>query len=439
MRIITLSFTLLLGFISAVSQDNAVLSGPMLGYAESKEAVVWVQLKEAGQVYAIFGLADANETPLRTEMVSTSANTANTAKLYFKNLTPGVTYQYRLVVNDTEQSFAYPLQFSTAPLWEYRTNPPAFSMALGSCTYINEAAVDRPGKAYGADYSIFESITKQAPDAMLWLGDNIYLRPVDWWSRSGYLDRYTHTRQKPELQELLAACPNFAIWDDHDFGPNDASGSWIHKDLALEAFRLFWANHTFGYRDLPGTMSAFRFRDVDFVLMDNRYNRTEQSANHPEHIFGKLQCDRLIDLLKQSRAPFKMVVTGGQFLNSAKVYENHSNYEEERQYLLDRLNQENLKGVVFLSGDRHHSEVSEYKLPNGNKVYEFTVSPLTSGPNENVEEINQYRVPGSLLQVRNFALLKMSGDFRNRILEVVFHDANGKAIFTHKIKEKSIY
>ncbi len=422
-----------------MGQSPDVLSGPMLGYSESKEAVVWLQLKEPGRVYAKYGEASAESLTMKTDGVATSANTANTAKLYFTNLKEGVKYRYEIVVNEQVQKLSYPLEFTAAPLWEYRTDPPEFTMAFGSCTYINEAAADRPGKPYGGAYAIFESIRSKEPDAMLWLGDNIYLRPVDWWTRSGYLSRYTHTRSLPELQSLMASCNHFAIWDDHDFGPNDASGSWIHKDVALETFKLFWANHSYGYWDLPGIMSAFRYRDVDFILMDNRYHRTEQSANHPEQIFGREQCDRLIDLLKQSRAPFKLVATGGQFLNSAQVYENHSNYEEERQYILDRLTQENIKGVVFISGDRHHSEVSEYTLANGHKVYEYTVSPLTSGPNTTVEEVNENRVKGSLLTARNFGLMKVTGKFRERILTFTFYDTDGKALFTHEITAESIY
>jgi alkaline phosphatase D len=433
--IIALSFL----FLSAYSQATKIQSGPMLGYAECQEAVVWLQLKNAGRVYARYGKKEDESLNLETKMVATSANTGNTAKLYFTNLAEGTEYRYQLIVDGEAQSFEYLLSFTTAPLWEYRTDPPAFTMAMGSCTYINEAATDRPGRPYGGQYEIFESIYQTQPDAMLWLGDNIYLRPTDWWTRSGYLNRYTHTRSLPQLQPLLASCNHFAIWDDHDFGPNDASGSWVQKDLALETFKLFWVNHTFGYRDLPGTMSAFRYRDVDFILMDNRYHRTEESATHPEHIFGKKQCDRLIDLLKQSRAPFKVVATGGQFLNSAKVYENHSNFEQERQYLLDRLDQENIKGVVFISGDRHHSEVMEYKLPGGNKVFEFTVSPLTSGPNTTVEEYNEHRVKGSLLTVRNFGLLNVSGPFRNRVLNFSFKNTQGKTLFTHILHEKDLH
>lgn len=411
----------------------AVQSGPMLGYAEMREAVVWIQLKEEGQVWAAYHAKTAPGDTFYTDSLLSQARDAFTAKLYLRRgMEPGKTYEYTIYVDGIKQNFPYPTELNTAPQWAYRTEPPSFTMALGSCTYINEEAYDRPGKAYGGGYSIFESIAAMKPDAMLWLGDNTYLRPADWWSRNGYLQRYTHTRSLPELQALLAACNHFAIWDDHDFGPNNTSGSWVHKDWALEAFKLFWPNPSYGYEDLPGTMTAFRYRDLDFILMDNRYHRTEEHQGAPEHIWGRKQTDRAIDLLLQSRAPYKFVVTGGQFLNSAQKYENHANYEEERSYFLQRIREEGIEGVVMISGDRHHSEVMEYRFPDGSLMHEFTVSPLTSSAAQPEEE-NHYRVKGSLLEERNYAILDVQGKRQEREVSIIYYSTEGKELFRYKL------
>ncbi len=435
MKRIALSIALLSCCLSLVAQSNKVQSGPVLGYAEMREALIWVQLRESSSAKIKYWAKDNPETNYWSNVVSSSDNTGNTLKFRLSKLEPGTEYQYELWVADEKQSFDFPLLFDTEPLWDYRTDPPPFKIAMGSCMYINEEKYDRPGKGYGGDYQILESIRSKSPDAMLWLGDNIYLREADYHSRSGYIARYTHTRKLPELQALMASCNNYAIWDDHDFGPNDASSSWVHRDMALEMFKLFWPNPSFGYRDLPCTFSAFNYRDCDFIMMDNRFYRTEQSETHPEHIFGKEQTDRMIDLLKQSRAPFKFVLTGGQFLNSAQVYENHSNYEEERAYILKRIEEENLKNVIFISGDRHHSEISSIELANGKAVYDITVSPLTSGAARNVKETNDHRVEGSLIQERNFALMTISGKRKERVLDLRYFNSQGEEILNWSIKE----
>jgi alkaline phosphatase D len=436
MKNIYLSLTLTIASLSAISQDIKVLNGPVLGYAEMREAIVWLQLTESASTYAVYDdLSTTEKEEFRTETVSCSPSTANTVKLRFTEVEPGRKYSYSIYVDGALQEFDFALTFSTEPLWDYRTEPPAFSFAAGSCIYVNESAYDRPGRPYGGDYGIFNEIEKLAPDALLWLGDNTYLREADYFSRTGYLKRYTHSRSIPELQSLMAKSNNYAIWDDHDFGPNDASGSWINRDIALEVFKLFWPNPSFGYRDMPSTFSAFNYRDCDFIMMDNRFYRTEVDNQGEGQIFGQTQIDRMIDILKQSKAPFKFVLSGGQLLNTAKVYENHSNYEEERHYIISRIEEENIRNVIFLTGDRHHSEYSQLELTNGNIIYDFTISPLTSSANKNEIEKNELRVAGSLIQERNFAIGNISGPRKQRVLDFTFYDNKGQVIKIYTIKE----
>jgi alkaline phosphatase D len=71
------------------------------------------------------------------------------------------------------------LQFRTPPLWQWRTDPPDFTLLTGSCAYINEEAYDRPGKPYGDGYSIFETMAQMRPDLTLWMGDNLYFHEAD--------------------------------------------------------------------------------------------------------------------------------------------------------------------------------------------------------------------------------------------------------------------
>jgi alkaline phosphatase D len=436
-----LLLTLLLsicGSIFGQSEDlNPLKSGPMLGFSEKREAAIWLQTKMPSEVYIQYAVKNIeNKSRIYiTEKQGAKKDFANTVTFYLRNLSPGTTYTYSIWVNEKQISTKEPLYFKTQTDWEHRTGPPEFSFATGSCVYINDETYDRPGKPYGRGYSIFESIRLKKPDAMIWLGDNTYLRPADWTTKSGYLSRYTHTRSLPEMQNLLSSCNHYAIWDDHDFGPNDASGSWIKKDMALEVFKMFWANPSYGYADLPGIMTAFRYNDADFIFMDNRFNRTENFKVGEKHIFGEKQTERLINLLKYSDSPFKFVVTGGQFLNTAQVFENHANFSTERDYILKRIEEEDIEGVIFLSGDRHHSEVMKLDLENGKTIYEFTVSPLTSGTAGNEEEVNKYRVKGSFIRQQNFAIMHFSGAFGERKLEVTYFGTDGSEIYKFQIAQ----
>lgn len=428
---------LVLGICSPIfGQQSLLQSGPMVGYSEMMEVLLWVQTKETASVkFAYWEKNNKKSTLQYTETATTEAHTAFTTKLIAKT-EQGKQYDYQLFINDKPCKFDYPTSFQSQKLWQWRENPPNFKMALGSCTYINEPEVDRPGKPYGGEYEIFTVIANSSPDMMLWLGDNIYLREVDWYTRTGILHRNTHARSTPEMQPLLANTHNYAIWDDHDFGPNDADGSFIHKDKTLEAFQLFWGNPTFGLPHLKGTMSQFLFNDIEFFLLDNRYYKSpNRRKTGKRQVLGEEQIEWLIDALSTSYAPFKMVAIGGQVLNTAPVYENYANYPDELNYLLKRLEEERIKGVIFLTGDRHHTELSKMVTESGYTLYDLTVSPLTSGTGSRaIEEPNRRRVEGTCVMQRNYGTIEFSGPRTKRELKITIFDVKGEELWTYEIK-----
>ncbi len=422
---------------SALAQKELLQSGPMLGYSEMREVLLWAQTKEAADVHFVYWPKGKKAEQKITPVIQTSSDQAFVAKIIADEVEPSLTYEYQLYINGKPLTFDYPTTFKTQPLFQWRSDAPDFKMAIGSCTYVNEPKYDRPGTPYGGDYQIFTSINQQQPDAMLWLGDNIYLREVDWFTRTGIHHRYTDARSLPEMQPLLAATHHYAIWDDHDFGPNDSDRSFIHKDLTLEAFKLFWGNPSYGLPNSKGITTFFQFHDIDFFLLDNRYHRSPNKRKTGERtILGKEQLEWLIDALAYSQSPFKMVAIGGQVLNTAPVYENYANHhKEERDYLLKRIEEEGIKGVIFLSGDRHHTELSKYTNDAGIDLYDVTISPLTSGSGRSADEPNTNRVEGTFLGQRNFGTLEFSGPRGERKLTIRTFDSNGKELWMREIMQ----
>ncbi|MCB0638944.1 MAG: PhoD-like phosphatase N-terminal domain-containing protein, partial [Lewinella sp.] len=188
----TIIFSLWIALLTAplFGQRELLQSGPMPAYSEMTEVMLWVQTTEPAEVqFAYWPKEAAAERQLSTTY-QTTADEAFTAHISVTGLEPGVTYGYQLLINDQAVSLSYPTEFQTQALWQYRTDPPTFTVAVGSCAYVNEPKYDRPGTPYGGDYQIFQAIHAKDPDAMLWLGDNTYLREVDWYSRSGVFHRY---------------------------------------------------------------------------------------------------------------------------------------------------------------------------------------------------------------------------------------------------------
>jgi alkaline phosphatase D len=424
----------------ALSGNEALRNGPMLGYVEMREALIWVQAKTFATVQVEYWEKARPDQKWRSDLVQTYKQSAFTAKCILGPLEPGTDYEYRVELNGEALSLPYPTTFSTQPLWQWRTDPPAFTLATGSCAYVNEPAYDRPGKPYGSSFQIYAHILERKPDLMLWLGDNTYLREVDWYTRSGIQHRYTHDRAVPELQPLLASTPQYAIWDDHDFGPNDSDGTWVHKETAWEVFRDFWGNPTFGVNGQKGCTTMFQFADVDFFLLDNRYFRTPNFCkNCPDRtVLGKEQLNWVKNALAASHAPFKIVAIGGQVLTTSQRNETYINLcAEEREDLLTFIEKEGIKGVIFLTGDVHYSELSAVKNAAGNWVFDLTTSPLTSGVNTDGPNRtdNKHRVPGTTTGEHNFSLLRFSGPREERQVEIKSINAEGKEVWSRTITQ----
>jgi alkaline phosphatase D len=340
-----------------------LLAGPMLGPSTLREATVWVMTDRPGAVTIDYRPVEQDRSgafrPAQAGRLTALAGPDGVAAIVVAGLEPGTRYEYHVEVDGRPVERPYALIFRTQPLWSFRTDPPAFTMAVGSCAYVNEEIYDRPGDSYGGGYEIFDAIAARQPDAMLWLGDNTYLREVDWESPEGIAHRYAHTRRLPELQRLLAVAPHYATWDDHDYGPNDSDRSYVLKSASLETFRRFWPNVTAGLPGVPGVFTQFRFHDVDFFLLDDRFHRSpnRSPADSQRTLLGPAQRQWLLDALTSSRAPFKVVAIGGQFLNPIAVFETASAMApEERAVILEEIGRRRIEGVVFLSGDRHHAE-----------------------------------------------------------------------------------
>ena len=424
------------------SQKTLLQSGPMVGYCEMTEAVIWAQTTKEASVRVDYYAKDKPSEVFSSKTYKSSENNYFTNHIVLTQLQQGKEYHYDLLINNQKIALPYDTSFSSKKLWQWREKAPDFTIALGSCSYISEEALDRPGKPYGSNYSIFESIAKKNPDIMLWGGDNVYLREADWDSKSGIYHRYTHTRSLKEMQPLLASTQNIAIWDDHDFGPDDSDRSFYNKYTTQQAFKDFWANKSYGVdaEQKEGIFSSYNWSDAEFFLLDNRFFKSPNKRLTGEKtMLGTAQIQWLIDALTYSRASFKIIVIGGQVLNTEAVFENYENYKSEKDFLLSEILANQIKGVVFISGDRHFTELSSLKRPNTYPLYDWTVSPLTSG-HGNLERItkepNTNRVPGSLFAQHVFGTLSFSGEKETRQMKLSLFDKDGAELW-NKIILKS--
>ncbi len=426
-----------------------VIAGPMMGYAEHTECLIWLQTRCAKNIVVQYRLKGSSDTYSEALQSNSDKDLCkpHISKFVLSNLSIGSTYEYKIVLDGSVQKFDYPLFFKSKVLWEWRSSPPDFTFLLGSCLYINDTAFDRPGKPYGASTEILKSMTSTPADLMIWLGDNTYTREADYSSGSGIESRYRHTRMEPNLQPFLAKINHYAIWDDHDFGDNDGNKSFELKDFSTDCFKNYWGNKTYGEKG-SGIYSNFRFSDAEFILLDDRTYRDESELDEnkiEKTQLGKNQLSWLKDKLKHSRASFKFVCVGGQFINEHTDKESFNLYKKEREEIIRFITDQKISGVIFLSGDRHHTELlknDSVTASLGYPLYDLTSSSITAGVSNILttkEAQNPQRVPNTLVAENNYCSIKISGPKRgDRTLLITCYDQKGLVKWGFTLNEREL-
>lgn len=419
-------------------------AGPMLGYVEMMEANIWVQTTEPATVSITYWPKAKPDSFMVGGSYETTKKTSNTAHIKLVNLKPGTTYGYRIFINGEEVSRSYPTEFKTQELWQWRKPAPDFSFALGSCLYINDKPYDRPGKPYGGNPDILLQISKLNPDLMLWLGDNIYFREADFYSPERMDYRYRDGRSISEMQPLLAKAINLAIWDDHDYGPNNSDHTYRMRQAALRLFKNYWFNPMYGTDETQGVFFRYKYSDVEFFMMDDRIHRAPDHKKDPEKAYlGNGQLKWLEDALVNSDATFKFIAVGNQVTNQYQDGETYSSYPAEYKRLMNFIRDQKIEGVVFLSGDRHFTELLKTDYPGLYPIYEYTSSPLTSGTFSSLDKTEEFKnsqtVDGTLIyKERNFGIIDVSGKRGDRTLTLKAYNRKGEKRWEYKINENDL-
>jgi len=421
-----------------------IVSGPMLGPVELRDAKIWVEVSP--EVKSVALQYNKKGDKIRKTIVYKGAlgNAFNPLSLTVGGLDYNTTYEYRLLVDGKLTTRGG--QFTTKDLWQWRKPIPEFSFLTGSCSYFNEPEFDRPGTPYGKDASIFNTMANEKAAFMLWLGDAWYTREVDYYSNWGLWYRASHDRSVPELQDFLKSMPHFATWDDHDYGPNDIGKNYILKETSRTVFNSYFCNPSAGENG-QGIYTMTSWGDADIFLTDNRWWRSADllpdsvngKPNPEKKMLGDQQMEWLKNSLLYSTATFKIIVVGSQVLNPVSPFDKWRDFPSEYQELMDFLTEQKINGVLFLTGDRHHSEIIKVERPGTYPLYDITVSPLTSGTHVfgAAEKNNPYRVFG-LDQHQNYGRFSFSGPRGSRKLMVEFLGVKGDKLGEWAITENEL-
>lgn len=279
-------------------------------------------------------------------------------------------------------------------------------IAFGSCNKL-----DKPQNMWG-------DIAANNPGLWIWLGDIIY---ADTTNMKVLAAEYKQLKNGPDYKKLRAKAQIIGVYDDHDYGANDAGKGYPMKKPSKKCLMDFLdvpLNSPVRKRD--GAYNSYTFgtgaQTIKVIVMDTRYFRdtlltdpTKQKryqANTSGDILGEAQWKWLEHELKTSKANLNILCSSIQVLADDHGYEKWGNFPNSRKRLLGLIATAKPKNLIILSGDRHMAEVSKMDLQGlPYPLYDFTSSGLTHIRSGNSEP-NRFRV-GDMIVKKNFGLLKI--------------------------------
>jgi len=334
-------------------------AGPLVGHVTTSTASLWAKGSNTGRLDFKVG----REPDLSDGRLVAGSNLAEASsfagRVVVDGLEAATRYYYTpLLDGDAAMPRPYP-SFMTAPA---ALSP--LRVAFGSCV---------GQRGYLAAAAFGEMAARRNFDLLLMIGDNHYGDTTD---PALLRDHYHMHRTVGGFTSVIREIPTYAIWDDHDFGPNNSDGTTAGKEDSMRVFREWWANPAYGEPDNPGCYFQFSRPGVDFFMLDVRYHRTPNKTpdDGSKTMLGARQLAWLKSGLAASKASFKVIASGSEWQTMTQP-DCWSSFARERQEIFDFITGQGIDGVVLLSGDRHFT--AGYQIQE--RHLEFTSGPLGSG------------------------------------------------------------
>ncbi|MFQ5666453.1 MAG: alkaline phosphatase D family protein, partial [Candidatus Binatia bacterium] len=376
-------------------EQSAFAEGVAAGDATDSSAVFWTRLPDPSMGGSLDVSTDSTfATGVETVAVSTVTDGDGTVKADVTGLAPHTKYFYRFRQGTATSRVG---QLVTAPLPADDTT----TVRLGWSGDSN---------AFNQPFTSLDAIRQLNPDAWLYIGDTIYgddplADGVVAQTIPEYEAKYRANRRDAALRNIMAAMGTYSQWDDHEVR-NDFAGA-----VPVFASRMAAGNFAFRrYQPIreDGTDPMRLFRSfqwgsgVEFFLLDDRQHRsakftcctdsslsgfvsTDASSTCPggldgeallpsascastmadpsRTILGAAQKQWLKNSLLNSTATFKFIMNGPPITELLfDPYDRWEAWPAERSDILDFIQSNNIKNVIWLSTDLHAVVISPQQV-----------------------------------------------------------------------------
>lgn len=321
-------------------------------------------------------------------------------------------------------------------------SPRADAVSSASLSRIAFGACAKESK----EQPIWDAVIAAKPDLFIFLGDNIY---ADTRDPEVMRAKYAQLAERPGFRKLKETTPILAIWDDHDYGEDDAGADYPMKEESRRQFCDFWGESVSSpRRSRDGIYASYIFgpkgRRVQVILPDLRWNRTpirkidlgsltyndwakalaaegaevpgpyERIPDADATMIGEAQWRWLEEQFAEP-ADVRIFGSSLQVIADFPGWEAWINYATDHQRLFETIRRQRAEGLVCISGDTHYGEISLLDVNTPYPIWDATSSGLTEvWP---VTPPNSRRI-GEVWRDRNFGLIDIVWKRRSLLLAI---------------------
>lgn len=260
-----------------------------------------------------------------------AAGTHDVVSLRLDGLRPGTGYRYVVEVDGAADEGRGRGSFRTPA-----AGAASFRVAVASCART------------GSNGAVFDAIRAADPLLYLQLGD-LHYENLTSTSPGAFLEAYDRALDTPAQGALARQVPTAYVWDDHDFGPNDAGADSPTREAVRAAYDVAFPHYPLVGATGP-ISQAFTIGRVRFVVTDGRSARTADT------LLGAEQEAWLVREVVAASRTHALVVwaNGTPWIGAARPgADTWAGYAAERTRIADALAAAGVDDLVMVSGDAH--------------------------------------------------------------------------------------
>lgn len=287
----------------------------------------------------------------------------NVAKLTVTGLAADTLYTFEVQINGITIRGA---------IGSFRTAP------MGNASFV--VAFSGDARTH-SNAPVFDAIRASAPLMFLHLGDAHY-ENIASNTPTPFRAELERLQQLSRQARLYREVPTVYVWDDHDYGPNDADGSSASKAAAAAVYR-----ERVPHYPLPDATSIYQTFDIGrvrFIITDQRSAASAKADadGASKTMLGTTQKAWFKNLLQNSAGYLIVWVCPRLFGGVATAGADHwGGFTTERAEIANHINTHCSGRVVVISADMHRLAIDDGAnhdfLPGtGEPIRTFQAAPL---------------------------------------------------------------